>query len=211
MTSWSRQAPSLPTPGKTGAFASHPTTCHRHRQGRWELIQNPRRNVAVRSLDFRLRDEPVGRYPRKKSRQAKRPCLSISAIHIGKSSPTTMKSSSKIFAERRQAASARVTEPVLEQMTLLFSLYNYAESLLLLYGVVLKLTYKPTRGFRTCKALSPSSPNFYPLCRNPCFSSYLRIIDLNARLGHSLRGVISSTCCTLSWPDAKACGTESWA
>ena len=122
-----------------------------------------------------------------------------------------MNSSSKILVQRRQLAPARVIEPILEQIVLLFFFYNYAESLQLLYGVVLKLTCKSTRGFRTCKALSPSSPNFYTWCQNLYLPSYLSYIGQNARLGHFPRGAISSTCYTPSWQDAKACGTGSWA
>ena len=122
-----------------------------------------------------------------------------------------MTSSSKILTQRRQLTAERTTEPILEQAVLLCTLYNYAESLSLLYGVVLKLTCKPTRGFRTCKALSSSSPNFYPWCQNLYLPSYLNYINQNARLGHFPRGAISSTCCTPSWLDAKACGTGSWA
>jgi hypothetical protein len=122
-----------------------------------------------------------------------------------------MISNSKKPARREKRAFPRASSPVLEAVSLLCHFYNCAESLLLLYGRVAKLTYTSTKGFRTCKALPPSSPNSYRLFQDTCLSNYPRSIEENVLPGHFFTGTNSFICFMPNWPDARACGTGSWA
>ena len=88
---------------------------------------------------------------------------------------------------------------------------NCAESFKLLYSAFTRRTATAKRGFRTCKALPPSSPNCYPSSPGRLFPNYLKIISANGRPGRFPGGTNLSTCFMLNWPDARACGTGSWA
>jgi hypothetical protein len=76
-------------------------------------------------------------------------------MYFKKSTSVAMRSNSKKLAQRLTRALSHASTPVLEREPLFCCHYKCAESLLLLYGRVTRLTYKTTRGFRTCKALPP--------------------------------------------------------
>lgn len=130
---------------------------------------------------------------------------------IEKMARAVMTSKPKNLAQRELCTFSRVRRPILERMAALGVHYNCAESLLLLYGVVEKLTNNKTKGFRTCKALPPSSLNSYLSSRVICFICYLRGIRENVRIDPFLDGTNSSTFCISNWPDVKAFETGSWA
>ena len=130
---------------------------------------------------------------------------------IEKTAQAVMTPKSKNLAQRELCAFSRARGPILESRAAFDAHYNCAESLLLLYGVVTKLTNNKTKGFRTCKALPPSSPNSYLSSRVICFVCYLRSIRENVRIDPFLDGTNSSTFCISNWPDVKAFEMGSWA